>query len=95
MALYTCVDKGNESAPGFWQPLRSIQPPNSLRLNLLRIKISEPNYRLIHVHIAYTVCIFFAASEATRASEVKFDLGFELCDHNCQLQLPTNPCAYC
>ena len=30
MALYTCVDKGNESAPGFLQPWRSLQLPNSL-----------------------------------------------------------------
>ena len=31
MALYTCVDKGNKSATGLWQPLRPLQPPNSLR----------------------------------------------------------------
>ena len=30
MALYTCVDKGNKSATGFWQPLRPLQPLNSL-----------------------------------------------------------------
>ena len=31
MALYTCVDKGNKNATGFWQPLRRLlQPPNIL-----------------------------------------------------------------
>ena len=29
MALYTCVDTGNKSVTGFWQPLRPVQPPNS------------------------------------------------------------------
>ena len=31
MALYTCVDKGNKSGTGFWQPPRPSQPPKSLR----------------------------------------------------------------
>ena len=31
MDLYTCVNKGNKSVTGFWQPLRPPQPPNSLR----------------------------------------------------------------
>ena len=34
MALYTCVDKGNKSVTGFWQPLRPLQPPNSLRYQI-------------------------------------------------------------
>ena len=31
MALYTCIDMGNKSVTGFWQPLRPLLPPNSLR----------------------------------------------------------------
>ena len=31
MALYTCVDMGNLSVAEFWQSLRALQPPNSLR----------------------------------------------------------------
>ena len=41
----------------------------------LRFEISDPNYLLIHVHIAYMVWAILAASEATTASEAKSDLG--------------------
>ena len=34
MALYTCVDKGNKSVTGFWQRLRPLQPPTSLRCQI-------------------------------------------------------------
>ena len=30
MAPYACVDMGNKSETGFWQPLRPLRPPNSL-----------------------------------------------------------------
>ena len=73
MALYTCVDKGNKS----------------LVKSELIFEISDPNYLPIHVHIAYMVLAFLAASEATfrhyslqTALEVKSDLRFEISDPN-------------
>ena len=35
----------------------------------LRFEISDPNYLLIHGHIAYMVWVLLAASEATTASK--------------------------
>ena len=95
----------------FWQPLRPPQPPKSLRDHIwphiwnqwpqlptysycllgmgpfvslrghpslqtvsevkcnLSFEISDPNYLLVHVHIAYMVWGLLAASEATTASK--------------------------
>ena len=113
MALYTCADKGNKSVTWFWQPLRPLQPPNSLGDKIwpqiwnrwpqlstcpcayclygmdhfgslkghyslqtasevnsdLIFQISDPNYLLIHVHIAYMAWTILAASEVTTASK--------------------------
>ena len=68
MAPYTCVDMGNKSETVFWQTLRPLQPQNSPKYDL-RFEISDPNYLLIHVHIAYMVWALLAASEATTASK--------------------------
>ena len=69
MALYNCVDKGNKIATGYWQPQNSLRELtknlNSVILYCialqtasgdksgLRFEISDPNYILIHVPIAY------------------------------------------
>ena len=59
---------GDKSETGFWQPLRPLQPQNSPKYDLI-FELSDPNYLLIHVHIAYMVWAILAASEATTASK--------------------------
>ena len=46
----------------------SLQTASVVRSDL-RFEISDPNYLLIHVHIAYMVWALLAASEATTASK--------------------------
>ena len=46
----------------------SLQTASEVKSDL-RFKISDPNYLLIHVHIAYMVWTLLAASEATTASK--------------------------
>ena len=62
-----------------------------------RFGINDPNYLLIHVHIAYTSCIIvwalLATSEATTALEVKSDPIFEICGLN-YLLLHVHYCLY-
>ena len=58
----------------FRQPSRPLQPPKSLQIASeakynLRFEISDPNYVLIHVHIAYMAWTLFAAFKATTASK--------------------------
>ena len=42
----------------------------------------DPNFLLIHVHIAYVIWALLATSEFTTASEVKSDPRFEISDLN-------------
>ena len=57
---------------GFFDSLRdhySLETPSDVKSDL-RFEISDPNYLLIHVHIAYIWCgPLLAASEATAASK--------------------------
>ena len=46
----------------------SLQTASDIKYDL-RFEISDPNYLLIHVHIADMVCALMAASEATTASK--------------------------
>ena len=46
----------------------SLQTASEVKSDLI-FEISDPNYLLIHVHIAYMVWIFLAASKATKASK--------------------------
>ena len=45
----------------------SLQTASEVKSDL-RFEISDPNYLLIHVHIAYMVWALLVASEATTAS---------------------------
>ena len=46
----------------------SLQTASEVKSDL-RFEISDPNYLLVHVHIAYMVWALLAASEATTASK--------------------------
>ena len=59
----------------------SLQTASEVKSDLI-FEISDLNYLLIHVHIAYMVWALLAASMATTASEVKSDLRFEISDPN-------------
>ena len=61
-----------DNSLGFMRPL---QP--EVRSDL-RFEIIDLNYLNIHVHIAYIVWTHFTALEATTASQVRSDLGFEI-----------------
>ena len=55
-------------------PFGSLRGHHSLQTALevksdLRFEISDPNYLLIHVHIAYMVWALLAASKATTSSK--------------------------
>ena len=55
MALYTCVDLGNTIK--VWLDFGSLwgfQTASDIKYDL-RFEISDPNYLIIHVHIAYMV----------------------------------------
>ena len=57
----------------FWQTLTPLhdyclQTASEVKSDL-RFEISDPNYLLIYVHIAYMVWALLAASEATTASK--------------------------
>ena len=72
MALYTCVDKGNKSATGFWQPLMPLQPLNSLGDQLWPQILNQwpklPTSPCAYC-ILYMVWALSAASEATTTSK--------------------------
>ena len=51
-----------------WGHYYSLQTASEVKSDL-RFEISDPNYILIHVHIAYMVWALLAASEATTASK--------------------------
>ena len=71
---------------GSLRGLHSLQTASEVKSDLV-FEISDPNYLLIYVHIAYMVWALLAACEATTASKVKSDLRFEISDPN-YLQWP-------
>ena len=67
MALYACVDKGNNSATGIWQPLLQQHPPKSLGENMTSdLKSVTP---ITYLSMCILLIWYLAASEATTASK--------------------------
>ena len=87
MALYTCVNKGNKSMTELWQPLRPLQPPNSLGAQI-RPQIWNQWPQLSAHPWAY--CLYgmdhFGSIRGhyslQTALEVKSDLIFQISDPN-------------
>ena len=87
MALYTCVDNGNKSATGFFQPLRPPQPQNSLWDHIWPQIWNQwpqlPTY-------SYAYCLYglgpfgslWGHHSLQTASEITYGLRFEIRDSN-------------